>query len=296
MSFVFQNKAIRLEGKRACYEVNIEKHESSASVVQETLKREITDGEFNDARERREPSFTGVQDYDEAIHLFRDGWRDGVDRLRKAIGQIQTSNIRAHVFKNDVQGFAPIVPHALLGLPQSMVSSAIVAKKTKTISILYDMTISCDNSPNVIVENGLKMLQVVVRLEQEGYRVELSALQSYADERSADCLMVKLKGANQFLDLKRIGFPVAHSAFFRVIGFDWYSRFPQGKYRSGYGSAFAYRRGEWFGSPSGFAKFIEDAFGRNSVYISGVDIQKNGINYIIETLKKGKAAWDKIGG
>ena len=43
-------------------------------------------------------------------------------------------------------GFAPIVPNAILGLPQSMVASTLDVKDNKIIDMVYDITASCGTS------------------------------------------------------------------------------------------------------------------------------------------------------
>ena len=57
----------------------------------------------------------------------------------------------------------------------------------------------------------------------------------YSNRQNADIVVIKIKDSRQAFDLKRMSFPLTHTAFFRVIGFDWYGKFPEGTYRSGYG-------------------------------------------------------------
>ena len=295
MGYVCQKKEIRI-GKKSPYKINIETYDSTAELVAQNARRKITSSKFKDVKKTSFSSdFEGCRDYDEACSLLRDGWTSGVARLQKAIGEVRPPRRKAFEFRVDACGFAPIVPSALLGLPNSMMTSIATVKRTKTISILYDMTLSCFNEPPVFEKNGAALLKVVLQLEQQGYRVELNVIQGYTDENSADCLVVRVKNANQFLDLKRISFPVAHSAFFRAIGFDWYSKFPIGTYRDAYGKAFCYAIGDAdFYNGDEFQELIEKAFGNNSIYISGVDIQSHDVGYIVDTLKRGKSDWKNL--
>lgn len=91
---------------------------------------------------------------------------------------------------------------------------------------------------------------------------------------------MKIKSSNQPLDLKRMSFPLTHTAFFRVIGFDWYSRFPKGKYRSGYGRALGYELND-----REMKEFATKMFGDNAIYIAGSKILSRDEEYIKEVLR-----------
>ena len=83
----------------------------------------------------------------------------------------------------------------------------------------------------------------------------------------------------QPVDLKRISFPIAHTAFSRVIGWDWYSRFPKGRYRFGYGKSLTLHR-----------KFKSDwakkMFGDNAILIGAKMLIKQDEKYIEEVFTK----------
>ena len=142
------------------------------------------------------------------------------------------------------------------------------------------MTCSCGTDSDDIIANGQKMLGAILDLEHQGYRINLYAVQSYNDGSSSDILAVKIKSSNQPLDLKRMSFPLTHTAFFRVIGFDWYSRFPKGKYRSGYGHALGYEYND-----GQLKEFASKMFGDNAIYIAGSKILSRDEEYIKEVLK-----------
>ena len=97
------------------------------------------------------------------------------------------------------------------------------------------MTASYSTKSESIINAGVKLLSAIVELEQQGYRFNLYAVQNYYSYGKGYILKVKVKDAMQPLDLKRVSFPLTHTGFFRVIGFDWYSKCPEAKYISGYG-------------------------------------------------------------
>jgi len=94
-------------------------------------------------------------------------------------------------------------------------------------------------------------------------------------------ICTKIKSSNTPLDLKRISFPLTHTAYFRVIGFDWYSRTPNGKYRPGYGHPIA-RDFDEQKMTEGFTEI----FGKNCVVFACRKIMNKGIDHIKDTIQK----------
>lgn len=154
--------------------------------------------------------------------------------------------------------------------------------KAKVISVYYDITAACSVGSSDIIKAGQTLLGTIIELERQGYRFNLYACQGYSSESDCDMLVVKIKDSGQPLDLKRISFPLTHTAFFRVIGFDWYSKVPDGKYRDNYGRGIAYRL-----SGDKLRRMGETLFGNASVYFSAKEIIKKDNEYIKEVIQNG---------
>lgn len=281
---IIQTKTVS-QGNGKTFTANIEIFESTMELVEKCKTRKITDSHFDDKSRSSDyrKSWHGVGSYREALDLMNDGWNEKVNELQAAIGKIKaTQSDKRICFQNDVHGFAPIVPLAILGVPNSMINSTYRPIKSKVISVYYDMTMSCGNDADVIVSNGRKVIEAIVKLENSGYRVNLFAVQAYNDSRSGDVVAVKVKSANQPLDMKRLCFPIMHAAFFRVIGFDWYSKFPKGKYRHGYGVNMV----DCIGETAAHAT-MKNLFGKEAVYIMGRSVKSHDTGYIVDTIKGG---------
>lgn len=225
--------------------INAEMFESAAELVRVSATRTRTDERFHNMSNRSEvrAGFTSVNSLDEALELLRTGYQPSVEKLQSAV-KVNGQRKRA-TFHNDVVGFAPVVPLAMMGVPQSMVNMTMTTIKAKVIDVYFDMTCSCSTRTETIIQNGQKLLSAILNLEMQGYRFNLYAIQSYYNrQQGADLLCVKVKNASAPLDIKRMSFPLTHPAFFRVIGFDWYSKVPGGTYRSGYGHALGYDFGK----------------------------------------------------
>ena len=256
--------------------VNVEVFDSANEVVEVSSRRKITDSCFDDmATKKIDKDWTGVASLDEALELMRTGYQPTVDKMKTGIkANVQGQGKRISFF-NDVVGYSPIVPLALLGVPNSMQNSYMKPIKAKVIDVYYDMTAACGTSKEDIIKAGQELLAAIMELEMQGYKFNLYAIQTYYGSNSADMLCTKIKSSNTPLDLKRISFPLTHTAYFRVIGFDWYSKTPKGKYRSAYGRALGYGFNE-----EQMQKGFREIFGSNCIVFSCAKIlQKNSEHF-----------------
>lgn len=264
------------------YRFHVERYESAQEVAQKCTERTMTNPSFNDATQC-DGSWCGVKNYEEALNLLRNGYQPTVEAMRGVFNGTNATQTRFK-FQNAVAGFAPIVPLALIGVPTNMIDMRMTPIKAKVIDVYYDMTNSCATSPEDIIKAGQILLATIIDMERQGYRFNLYACQTYSNNNDCDMLVVKVKSAGQPLDLKRVSFPLTHTAFFRVIGFDWYSKVPGGTYRSGYGRAL----GHTFDSKK-IKGIAQELFGKTAVYFVGKDILNKGEEGIKEAISNGNS-------
>lgn len=263
---VLVKKEIKLSGRKGKYSVNVESYDSVREVVEKCKSRKRTSSMFHDTPNWNIHSdWHGVDSYEEALQLLRDGYQPAVEMLKDALktNKSSTSEQKRISFMNDIQGFAPIVPLALKGVPQSMVNMTMKPIKCKVIDVYYDMVISCLTTPEEIINNGKKLLGVIMNLEKRGYKFNLYAVQTYSDDKDCDMLVIKVKSSDKPLDIKKMSYVLMHPAFFRVIGFDWYSKVPNGRYRIQYGHNIAQEVGR-----GGLDSFVNQILGKNAVYFA----------------------------
>lgn len=256
--------------------LNMELYGSAQEVAEHLETRQRTSSSFEDTFRSGRRDFIGAT-REETFRMLREGYQPTVDALKDRT-KFNTTGKRFKSF-NDVVGFAPIVPNAIMGLPNSMVNSSMAPIKTKVLDIYYDMTVSAYVDSKDLIKAGQKMLGVILEMEAQGYRFNLYVCQSYADCQGCDMLCVKVKSANQPFDLKRMSFPVSHTAFFRGIGFDWYAKFPIGTYRSGYGTPLYHLK-----SQNELKAEFKRLFGKGATYFSAQTLVKD-LNGADEYLK-----------
>ena len=273
----------KVKTKEGNVDFMIESYNSTADVVKDCKVRSITNSSFDDMQKKgkveNNKSWYGVDSYEQALQFLEEGYQPTVEKLKAGIKANLQGNGKRISFHNDIVGYAPIVPLAILGVPNSMINSRMKPIKAKVIDVYYDMTATCNVSSRSIIDAGVKMLSAIIALEQQGYRFNLYSMQVYYSDRKSYTLKIKVKDAMQPIDLKRISFPLTHTGFFRVIGFDWYSKCPEAKYMWGYGHDI-----ERDFSNERVQKMAKELFGDNAVWFSCSEIVKNNEDYVKEIL------------
>jgi len=200
--------------------------------------------------------------------MLREGYQPTVDAVKGKL-KVRATEKRFKRF-DDVAGFAPIVPNAILGLPKSMINSSMLPIKAKVVDVYYDMTVTCNFTSADLIRVGQKILGTILALEHQGYRFNLYTVTDYSDSEGCDMVCVKVKTASQPFDLKRMSFTTTHTAFFRGIGFEWYAKFPRGRYRFGYGRPICAEHGA-----DKAREEFRKLFGRSAIYLSATELIKN---------------------
>ena len=270
-------------GKRK-FDIHMEQFETAMEVAQTCKTRKITDPSFHNKEKESFSDWEGVGSYDEALELLKGGYQPTVDKMAGVFKATKNGEGKRFAFQNSVQGFAPIVPLFLNRVPNCMLDMQMKPIKAKVIDVYYDMTASCGTDSDDIIKAGQTLLGSIIELEKQGYRFNLYAVQSYSDGKTCDMLVVKVKSSGQPLDLKRISFPLTHTAFFRVIGFDWYSKVPGGKYRPSYGHAIAYDN-----TDEQLQEIAHQIFSKTAVYFSATKIIKESKDHVKEVLTNGNS-------
>lgn len=261
----------------------IETYNSTADVVRDCKTRQITDSSFSNMQDGKlgghTKSWCGVNSYEEALKFLEEGYQPTVEKLKSGIKANVIGQGKRISFHNDIVGYSPVVPLAILGVPNSMVNFTMKPIKSKVIDIYYNMTASCGIDSDDIIKAGVDMLSAILELEQQGYRFNIYAVQTYYSNLKCYMLNVKVKDAMQPVDLKRISFPLTHTGFFRVIGFDWYSKCPKAKYIPGYGHSIDYDF-----DVNEMSEITKEIFGNNAVWFGCSKIINKGKDYIKEVI------------
>lgn len=275
-------KTIQLPECSRQTEIRMEYFENGGEIVKVCSKRTRTSGFSKCHFEkgyRCDSSFEGVKTVEEALGLLANGWTEKMEPLKKTMKDTQRKSysMKNGGMKSDIVGFVPIVPNAILGLPNSMLNIDLKPKKNKVINLVYGLTYSAYVDQKDIIKYGMKVMEHVIKLEADGFRVRLTCMQNYGEDNNSlyHLLACKVKSEDQPLDIQRVMFPLFHPAMFRTIGFGWYESLPEAKYICGYGRPLYFNMSE-----KQMDSLVEQLFGRTAVYVDGMSIEKRGMDYI----------------
>lgn len=200
------------------------------SVINSRKNNEVMRGK--DSSRTGDSYFTGTRSYEEATKLLENGWDEVLPKIKAefttAVKHNENGAIDRRRTYNHVVGYAPNVPNAILGLPQSMINQKREPQKVKVISIVYAPDANCGTSADTFIKAGIVVLNIINRLELNGLRVRLmiTPMDSYSNETFISCT-INVKDFREQLDLKKLAFPIANPSMLRRFGFKWLETFPK---------------------------------------------------------------------
>lgn len=195
-------------------------------------------------------SWVGVRSVEEAKELFLHGWERPLEQLKGQVDrELKTlENKRSIRSVNSVCGYMPIIPNALMRLPNSMIDTRRTKVKSKVLRFILMIERACGVSTDEIIRKMSKQLAYIAMLERSGqYRCRLEVcfvafggLNRNGNKYSTSC-SVLVKSENQLFDTKRLCYPVINPSMLRLLMFGWNQSLPMPKndyYVYGYGTSF----------------------------------------------------------
>ncbi len=185
--------------------------------------------------------FTGTNNFEEAQWLMKHGYKEGAKELLQCKSGVNViSPERKKQTFQDVTGFAPIVPNAIIGLPNSMLNKRIQQKPARVINVLLDINIYADTDKNVILLGGKNIYSLIKSIEATGTKVNLTVMSASYISRNKkfSCVFIKVKDSKQAINPQLVAYPVIHPSFFRRHVFRWIETSDLTNYKSithGYG-------------------------------------------------------------
>lgn len=188
-------------------------------------------------------NFTKTNNYDEALSLLLNGWDEGAKDLTK---QLNTRKMDIGLDKSlhrflSVAGYQACVPRYLQGQPNNMFSQKMEVKKQKVITINKEICYACNVKSQTIMEESIKALQVVKKLEQSGFRCNLNIIMGFKNSFGRNdriyLLKIKIKSSTEKLNISKMAFPLVHPSMLRRIIFRFLEIYPgvPEKFKNGYG-------------------------------------------------------------
>lgn len=225
--------------------------------------------------------FTGTKNFEEALDLLKNGYEKPLEKIKNAVAKdLKISQSRPRrTPHNSVVGFVPNVPNYLLGIPEQMITIHQTPEKIKAISISYYIGNNCGTRAEDLEDAGIKILNVINRLELSGVRVNLDVVAMCTKSGSEwQIASVNVKDYKEQLDIKKLCFPLAHPSMFRRFGFAWLERSTDMKadFSCGYGRSA--RKDE--------EQELESVFGENELFITQDHVSELTVDELIDFVNK----------
>lgn len=172
--------------------------------------------------------FTKTKDFNEAVELFKSGWSDMATKLVQRLKVIENKTEPTMRPRNTlgVCGYQAIVPLYLQGVPNNMMSKKMVPVKQKVITLNKSIDYSGMVSTNEIIEESIKAMQIVKKLEAQGYRCNLNIVLGSSESTKGFFVKVRIKSANEKLNVSKLAFPLVHPSMLRRLFFRFIEVYP----------------------------------------------------------------------
>lgn len=189
--------------------------------------------------------FAHTYSFDEAVNLLKHGWGEMAQKLTQRLNVCATPEVQRQMETIiDVAGFQPIVPLYLAGVPTNMVSRQFRPVKQKVVNITKLLNYSAGVSTEEIIEQSVIAMRIVKKLEAQGLRVNLSIAVGSTAGDTEIVGKIRLKGANEKLNVSKLAFPMVHPSMLRRLYLRYIEVEPHVTQRfvGGYGRPISYQR------------------------------------------------------
>lgn len=173
-------------------------------------------------------NWTKTESFEQASELFKKGWSEMAEQLTQRLkveGIIEPIMTTKTI--QSVEGYHPIVPLYLMGIPNNMVSRKVKPIKHKVININKNITYSSSISSQQIIDESIKAFKIIKKLESQNYRVNLNILCCVHKDGEKYFVKVRLKSANEKLNISKMSFPLVHPSMLRRLFFRFIEVYPE---------------------------------------------------------------------
>lgn len=245
----------------------IEKYNSISEFLKYIKNNPVKQGRTRaDSQATDMTSWYGTGTYEEAVELLHKGCPDIAKRLEGTLKQdgkkSSNQNVR-NVAINSVAGFQASVPRFLNGMPDSMINTKRVVHKEKVVNVIKQVSFLAGTSKQEVEDVALECLEFIQDIERKGQRVNLWIIRGNRCDGQDNACMVKIKGANERLNVSKVAFPIAHVSMLRRLMFSWMERCPEIKSNTSYGRSWTNRELEEFCEQQQHGKGQWKIFGNN---------------------------------
>lgn len=171
-----------------------------------------------------DPSWFGTKDYADAENRMMNGDDESAKKIEiGGNGQSVYKNVHSTVAKPKLvrgrAGFMPSVAAYCAGSSRCMYKSKKQIVKSKTTTIVYNISALGGVSSTEIARAAYNMLKAVLKIEASGVRVNfyISTLAETRNKKFGS--VVKIKDSGQYFNFLKMAYPMVHPSMQRRQGF-----------------------------------------------------------------------------
>lgn len=233
--------------------------------------------------QREDYEWFNTTSYEEAQNLLMQGWNIEVQNMVEELNKFKRIiDVKKNRRIKSINGFVPIVPNAIKGMPLSMYNTKIEQQKKRknSVHIIINNTANGSISSHQLMKSGITCLKLAYVLDRMGIRTKIDVIPKMAisGESCYGC-SVSIKDYRQPFNLSKMAYPLAHTSFFRRHGFKFYETmegFTNSSMASNYGQSLIYYKGERIVDEyKKYAGFMKD----DVVYIDFYDVKNANFDY-----------------
>lgn len=187
-------------------------HDMRDYIAAMPLGRHYAERSHTTSRERTK--FTGSTSYEAAEKLLDYGCPDIAAKLAKTVCKTQKIELK-NSFVQQQAGFVPVVASWLCGDPRSMLAVKRQRRQARVIDVYISCSYSCYVSAEAIIRGQSRALSMVRGLEESGLRVNIWAFFAVAGSGREFAYYLRLKKAEEKLNILKLSYPLCHPSFLR---------------------------------------------------------------------------------
>ena len=185
-------------------------------------------------------SFTESENFQSALDLAKFGWPAGAEKVNDFLVSESTlmGDKETVTLETSIQGFMPCVPAYVSNHPENMFRLDLEIVETPVLKIQFSCDVSGGTKTEKMMLWGAGICSLINSIEKTGTRCEIEIMnQTYSGDILSQ-VFINLKRPDQFLDIDRLSFAIAHPSFLRRLCFRWTEQQSElfENYKSGYGT------------------------------------------------------------
>lgn len=214
---------------------------------------------------KKDPKWSGSKSWEEMEEIVQRGWvkgRASVSASLEGIFQSNSASISSgRSFDYDVAGSLPVVPLAVAGEPEHMVSFGSEVDAKPVIRLAVNLGATCNVPGKAMMNRGAAVCALVDEIESAGNSCEIHAVWTTQNNGAYAAYSIGVKQAGEAVSIDDIAFCLGHTSMHRRVMFSMMERH---KFAKDYG----FDGGGCYGRSIEFDKY---SWPNDCIHLSGIN-------------------------